>query len=71
MTISLESLIYILFNMWSVSCLNIVSLTGLYRLGLFIILQFDFIILPRFELWLFAACFTHVAILYPSLTGIT
>ena len=71
MTISLGSLIYILFNMWSVSSLNIVSLTGLYRLGLFIILQFDFIILPRFELWLFAACFIHVAILYPSLTGIT
>ena len=41
------------------------------RLGLFITLQFDFIILPRFELWVFAACFTHVAILYPSLTGIT
>ena len=39
------------------------------RLGLLIILHFDFIILPRFELWLFAECFTNVIILFPSLTS--
>ena len=38
-------------------------------LGLLIILQFDFIILPRFELWLFAERFTNVIILFPSLTS--
>ena len=38
------------------------------RLGLLIILQFDFIILPRFELWLLAECFTNVIILFTSLT---